>query len=260
MSDDNLSDQNNISDPFKNNIKSVLLVNDPQNNLYYEAILHKEVDPDRGGECTLPIYAADQQRKCQDVNMQASSATIFQSNKKLTSGDGVIFYSEPYGWKSDARAGFKAIKNQNITLPGYETGGSALTFDYTGVARDQEYQTSCKTFLKCPGSIKIQGNYLVGLYTGNQTSNSGGSSCTSTTPCDCGAGFAPSIGCCEGCNGAQSCLCDDGTYSMDCCASNKTATYYCQIFKKDVPDLGKEEFLASGAGKSLDTILIIPTK
>jgi hypothetical protein len=225
------TNQDNIESPFKNNIRSVWVVNDRQNEKIYGFILHKEMNQSRGGECTGSRFDPDKNSWCVDVNMSASSATIFTWNPYVnTSGDGAIFYSAPYGWKSDAQAGFSKITNNEIGKV-LNKRAEELTFSYSGVARTQDYQNSCKTFRDCPWSMKIQGNYLVGLYTEGQTNND-----------DTG------------------CLCDDGTFSFDCCSDMTKNKYYCQIYTKDVPDLGKEEFRASGSGRNADWVVVIPIK
>ena len=39
-----------------------------------------------------------------------------------------------------------------------------MNFLWTNVDQPPAYQTMCKTFQSCPGSIDIKGSYLVGLY------------------------------------------------------------------------------------------------
>lgn len=154
----NTSSQNNISAPFNGNIRGVKIVNSPTNN--YGVIFHKVTGLANGGQCSAPIITGGLSTP---TLTNASSADIFVLNGKLgASGDGVAFYSEPYGWDTGANAGFLNIPDSDIIpLP---FPASTIDFGYTNVDRPDGYQTECATFQDCPGSIKIKGSYLVGLY------------------------------------------------------------------------------------------------
>jgi hypothetical protein len=124
--------------------------------------------------------------KCYNVtfngsSINASSIDIFTRNftNPETSGDGIEFYSEPFGWSSGAKAGkcFLSQKagqsnfTQCSSLGAVETNLVVYTqdmaFDYTNVDRPQEYKQLYTNFQKRPGSIRIKGNYLVALYAQN---------------------------------------------------------------------------------------------
>lgn len=96
--------------------------------------------------------------------------------------------------------------------------------------------TACETFLDCPGSIKVKGNYLVALY-----SQSGGT-CKSNSDCPNG----------QTCNSGK-CASGGGSSS-----SNNNDSTYCQTFKRDVPNLNSQPFVASG--NQLKGVYIIATK
>jgi len=216
------SSQDEIESPFKGNIKGVKIINDAENKLYYGVIFHKITGLENGGACSLPIT----DEGCQPVNIRASAADIFTLNENPgASGDGVTFYSEPYGWNTGARAGFFSVPDDVIILPYFPGNSYRMCFDYTNIDRPDSYKymctnsncgyenrnincsnTACETFQDCPGSIKIRGDYLVGLY-------------------------------------SKDLLLQD----------------YCQTFTQDVPNLNAQPMIASGA-VILDKVYIIPTK
>lgn len=150
-----------IQSPFKGKLKSVKIVNDPANGVFFGVIFHKTAGLDNGGECSQPIT----NEGCQAVNISASAADVFEINQEPgLSGDGVTFYSEPYGWDAGANAGFYQMPDGEIRAPFSQKSPHAMTFDYTNVDRPEAYQTDCLSFRKCPGSIDIKGSYLVALY------------------------------------------------------------------------------------------------
>ena len=132
----------NIPSPFSGSIKSINIVDDPTNNVYYGAILHQEATLDSGGGCTYPLID-DKISSCQktntgyccNVNVPVASADIFVFDKSsASSGDGVSFYSEPYGWNTGARAGSYDVSDEEIS-PIAKIDAKNMCFDYTGVDR-----------------------------------------------------------------------------------------------------------------------------
>ena len=161
-----------LSEPFKNNVKSIVIVNDISSSIRYGVIFHGVNDPTRGGSCSHPLLPYENNNIsfdmfCQDYELPdvSSSADIFVWNTRVeTSGNGIDFYSKPWGWNTGANAGKYAIDK---TLGGYSNwfdDASKLVFDYTGVNEQDAYKKSCKNFKECPGSIRIKGNYLVALH------------------------------------------------------------------------------------------------
>ncbi len=179
------SSQNSIEAPFRGNIKSVKIVNNPAKDLYYGVIFHANAGLENGGACSLPITKND----CNPIginNLNPFAADIFLMNKTpATSGTGVIFYSEAYGWNTGISAGKKILTNTDIAARNgsYETFASELSFDYTNINRPEAYkhkcnpnkpsdaegnkegvdcsQNGCEAFEDCMGSIKINGRYLI---------------------------------------------------------------------------------------------------
>jgi len=186
----NTSSQNHIDSAFAGKIKSIKIINDPAKDIYYGAIFHATPGLENAGDCSSPIVSTT----CSPVNVDPFAADIFKINKTPnTSGTGVTFYSEAYGWTTGMNAGSKVIKNTDI-IPAndsYTAYAASMRFDYTGVNRPDVYkhkcdssksadaignragidcsEGACETFKDCPGSIKINGKYLVYLSVGYAT-------------------------------------------------------------------------------------------
>jgi len=157
----NISSQSAIDPAFKGNIKSVKIVDDATSS--YGVIFHADEGLFSGGICSLPITKAG----CQPVNISAAAADIFQISNGIA-GDGVVFYSEPYGWDTGSNAGSATIKAEDILPPdGFkkDAGDDVFKYNWDFINQPEDYKTLCKTFKDCPfGSIRIKGTYLVGLY------------------------------------------------------------------------------------------------
>ena len=184
-SDPNTSSTDQISSPFNGKIKGVKILNDSANKIQYGVIFHKEAGLEKGGECTVPIVkgsdltAGDKPwtgaDACTAVPSPTSiaAANIFRINTspETSSGNGVFFYSDPWGWTSSAESGIWPA-----TLVGeatYTSGGpnsvnktDDMKFDFTGSTKLPADQNECSTFKKCPRSMLFNGSYLVGLYSG----------------------------------------------------------------------------------------------
>lgn len=153
-----------ISDPFSEKIKSIKIINDAQNKIEYGVIFHQLEN--KRGQCQIPIEGEG----CHPVNIAAKSLDIYKMNKvPKDSGDGVIFYSEPWGWNTGVQGG-KYVVSKNQVTNNWKTTPQNLIFNYQNVTVSGGYQQSCKTFKDCPGSIKIQGDYLVMVSSGGTTS------------------------------------------------------------------------------------------
>jgi hypothetical protein len=178
--------QNNIgstvtgSDSIGVNVKAIKIVDDAENS--FGVILHKVEGLKNGGQCGQPITTAT---TCQSVNNMNGAIDVFQINKNpSSSGDGVEFYSRPYGLDRGARAGFYQVTSDSINSPS-TTEDPGMTFKYDGVDVPDEYKKSCDTFKKCPGSIDIKGDYIVAIYSsgdsGSGSSSGSGSYCQTFT-------------------------------------------------------------------------------
>ena len=174
MSGPSLSDEAQITDPFKNNIKSIRVINDSSN--IFGFIAHNG-DVNSGSECGEPYVAGPWiNNNCFSINIPVSSINIFRWNSEAkSSGNGVSFYSKPWGKESRTpgdQAGFYNLgfdKIQEVLGGGEGMWGTApenMIFSYENVNVPEAYKLSCQNFDACSGSIKIQGNYLVVLYTG----------------------------------------------------------------------------------------------
>lgn len=174
MSGPAISDEAQITNPFKNNIKSIRVINDSNNNFGF--IVHNG-DVNSGSPCGSPYVAGPwvAANNCTPINMPVSSINIFRWNSDArSSGNGVSFYSKPWGKESrnpGDQAGFYNLsfeKIQEVSNNSNGMWGSApenMIFSYFRIDVPETYKNSCLNFWTCPGSIKVQGNYLVALYT-----------------------------------------------------------------------------------------------
>lgn len=136
--------QDSIDKTFAQKIKSVRIVNDSSRGLYYGVIFHKGVGFKNAGECTFPIVNTGGQNSCQNVEMPAMSANIFQINGNSgSSGDGVSFYSAPYEDAIGARAGYFDVPAENIKAPYFEQNPNKMCFNYKGVNQPSSYKFKC---------------------------------------------------------------------------------------------------------------------
>ena len=222
---------NKLSDPFNKNVKSIKIINN--NKSKFGVILHREGGLDRGSECTKPIINTGTSYICRNIpeNIQVSAVDVFTlENNPEQAGDGVSFYSEPYGWDTGAQAGYYIKENKAIN-PYLEINAEIMCFDYKNIDRPDAYKfacngkckksnnnesdssesdssescsyNACENFKNCPGSIKVSGNYLVAVY-----------------------------------------------------SKINEGSFYCQTFKKDVVNLKAEPVTTS----AIDSVYIIATK
>lgn len=208
-----LSDMKAIEEPFKSEMRSFLILNDinlkdDKKSIYYGTVLHAEIN--FRGQCSIPLQAYQLTRRCYNISPPIASINIFKLNNRNagaeseTSGNGAVFYSKPFGYKTGSNAGYyiltpKMIKEgiARTTEKFWTSKSNLIDFrdSYAFVDVPKEEKELCKTFKDCPGSIKIQGNYLAILYARGSYSSSGGS-------------------------------------------------FYCQVFNKDVANLKEEEITA----------------
>jgi len=156
-----------LSSPFKNNLNSIRIVNDIQNDYHYGIIFHRNDDPTDASSCTKAFYSTDLKKEAECFNdvLYSSSATVYFSNGKdyKSSGTGIDFYSEPFGWATGAKAGKYSLSAE--TIKDYWAGESQnLNFIYTGIVRPDKYKQIYQTFQGRAGSIKVNGKYLVILW------------------------------------------------------------------------------------------------
>jgi hypothetical protein len=153
----------NITDRFKNNIRGVKIVNDDANGIKYGAIFH-QTDLKTGGGCGTPMIDPG----CQPINItNATSVNIFKINQTASdeAAAGVTFYSEPYGWDTGANAGFYDVPKKDIKAdPLWNKNPSAMEFKWDNVTQSVPYKTTNTNFQIKPGSIIMNGDYLVALY------------------------------------------------------------------------------------------------
>lgn len=162
MSRANISNTQQIEEPFKDDIKSIKIINDTAYNINYGAILHKEIN--FRGDCSLPLMESGCEGGCCNVSLPTSSINIFVLNqdKPETSGNGIVFYSKPFGYKTGANSGYFVLSPTAIG-EFWRSNPTAIDFtnSYNLVDVPDGEKQLCKNFKNCPGSIKVQGNYLV---------------------------------------------------------------------------------------------------
>jgi hypothetical protein len=160
-----------LPDPFKNNLSSIRIVNDLATDLHYGVIFHGNDDHMATGECSNPLYSTNTTTKFEcftNISVSASSTVYFWNHKDfLKSGQGVDFYSEPFGWAKGARAGEYSASAQIINNF-WEKNPGSFTLNYSGIERPDGYKNLYKTFQQRMGSINIKGNYMVILWSGAQ--------------------------------------------------------------------------------------------
>jgi hypothetical protein len=251
-----------ILSPFNKRIRSVKIVNDPKNNIYYGAIFHEVGGLKNGGKCSNPVWKDG----CNNIDLSwASAADIFLINKAspTTSGDGVSFYSEPFGWNADSEGAYSAgyydidakdIQSAiNILAPN-------MCFDYYFIDQPEQYMHKCTH----PNGDKCN----IGEY-----------GCQDDSYC-----YEGEI-CKKENNGAGNCV--DAETGQDLCSPNACETFqdcpgsiqikgsylvaiyskgrddqgrnfdYCQTFLKDVENLRTQPYKAQTA-KEIDDVEIIP--
>ncbi len=268
--------QNYISAPFGGKIKSIKIVNDKINYRHYGTILHR----DRlggGGECSAPIINSSDNDLCVAVNMPVYGADIFVYNNSsdISPGDGVTFYSEPFGPTRSSTSGFYKMKDTDIYITSHIKNADEMCFDYSNYQGESSYKRNCNstscnqpkqtcfdntpcpsvdqhcnngvcvdasgspqcsdngctTFRDCPRSMKIQGNYLVALYSKQY--------CKDNSECQTG----------EACQ------------NNSCKIAGQDALF-CETFDRNDPGIGNlndEEILAAGSYK-IDSVSVIPVQ
>ena len=144
-----------------------MILNDIANSNLYGTILHQADNPMRGGICSN-ILMANKERVCFDSDFPVFSSSIFVWNFKNpdTSGDGIEFYSEPFGWNSGAKAG-KNFLDKSAIKNFWQSWAKDIVFNYDNVDQNPEYKKLYQNFQQHPGSIRVKGNYLVVLYSQN---------------------------------------------------------------------------------------------
>lgn len=156
--------------------RCIQIINNPTNKTYYGAILHSEINESGGGECQTPIiYDSSYSlvaRLVKQVSIdKLSSITIFNINDNpKTSGDGIVFYSHPYGWDTGAKTGSVLIRSPFDTKYYFAMKPENIIFTKSNLPTEEEKIS--KNFDKKQGSIKIQGNYIVALYSGTPSTTS----------------------------------------------------------------------------------------
>jgi len=164
------SSSGELPSPFKNNLKSIRIINNPADDVHYGIIFHSTNDPTVAGSCSQPLFSIDTNKDIECFNniSNSSSSTVFFWNDKdfKSSGQGIDFYSEPFGWSKGSRAGKHSLGVD--TIKNYWTGEAQdLTLSYSGIERPSGYKNVYQNFQQHSGSINVKGNYAVVLWSGS---------------------------------------------------------------------------------------------
>lgn len=261
---------NSLPEPFSSRVKSIKIIN---SNSSYAVLFHKYNN--MSGGCMEPIFETG----CTEISGSFSSATIFQINKDYaSSGDGVAFYSWPYGYKAGTKSGTAEVKKNDVQFAKYywEKDAADILFKYpTSVLAEEK--TNCASFEKCSGSIEIKGRYLVLLLSSAEDTDDsdpytyGDDICcsngtcvgVSTTAKNCAYSVTGGTYYGGNCNTNNDCVngpdgCVDCSSTGDSSGDTEGTYSRCQIFTKTVPNLKWEEFIA--LNYPLLKVQIWPTK
>jgi len=170
--------QDQIPSPFNGKVKGIRVVNNSSN--YYGVILHQENNATKAGVCSYPIINQHADTRCQTIDFSVASIDVFKWNNdniKSPSGSSVDFYTEPHGTTLSAQKrgeGFCTIKNSTIKNMFIEMAGNLL---FTRTDKDSpdygcnytkntlnQYQEKYDSFASKPGSVIINGNYILAIY------------------------------------------------------------------------------------------------
>lgn len=258
------TNRDKIDDDFMKRIKSIRIIN--SSAVSYGTILHEQIGLENGGLCTRPI----KESKCHNiVGINVSSANIFILNKEpFGSGDGVDFFSAPYGWNTGANAGSFKL-NSNAISENYDNFSGdvmydpeEMCFDYKNVKRPEEYKNKCfssncwETNYVCDEDDDCEDGESCDLEINRCVDKETGSALCSNTACETFQDCPGSIKI----KGRYLVA----LYSVDEALLDKdNEISYCQTFSwnisGDVENLKVEPFLASG-NNILKEIYIIPIK
>ena len=161
-------------DSIGDNVQGIKIVDDSDNSFGY--ILHATDGLKNGGQCGSPVTTA----RCQPVNGMNGAINVFQINPTpANSGTGLTFFSEPFGSDRGSKAGYFSLKASDIQSPKTSEDPTKMKFLYNGITVPDVYKNIYVYFADRPGSIYVNGSYLVALYSGGLSMS--GNSCDSTS-------------------------------------------------------------------------------
>ena len=254
MSNANTNNQDNLGETFSQKVKGVRFVNTPGAD--YGIIFHKVGGLKNGGECNYPItgngcYSVD---SAGNQIIEASAANICVFNKTpATSGNGVDFYSEPYGWDAGANAGYYKVTTEMID-PIFGPRADFMCFDYKNVNVPDAYKNKCTPNGNCGGEDLGCNNDFDCNVNQGETCDTIHHQCIGEN-----SDVLCSNNACETFQDCPGSIKVKGNYLVAVYSKDTDNTTYCQTFTKDVVNLNTEPILASG-GKQLEGAYIIPTK
>ncbi len=250
MSEVNTFSQDEIPSPFKGNIQSVRIVNDPENSLYYGVVFHKEIGLKNGGECTELIIYSDKEI-CENLPTEEDAdgkkttptfaVDIIKWNKdnSVSSGSGISIYNEVYGWNKDVKSGqINITKEEILTEEGNYMGlANKMSYDYSEINTTEA--TLCN--LGYPSCNFVYENSEFFTEEEIQEYLVAGNCCLCTTVEDCLGSIQIK-----------------GDYFVGLYSYPKENKIYCQTFTKNVENIKAYKYVLPG--EKLTFINIIATK
>ncbi|MDD4990568.1 MAG: pilin [Candidatus Pacebacteria bacterium] len=257
MSGVKTASQDKIEEAFAGKIKGVRFVN--SDSIDYGIIFHKVAGLQNGGECNYPItgsgcYSID---SAGDPLIQASAADIYIFNKNpISSGDGVDFYSEPFGWTSGKDAGYYKVSS-NMINPAFTMKADYMCYDYKNVSRPDYYKYKC--YHEEESKCEVQDN-MCDPENGDADCLPGETCSIYTYSC---VGENDEVFCSDtACETFQDCpgsIDIKGKYLVAVYSKDTNKKTYCQTFTKDVENLKTKQIIVPGE-KQVEGVYIIPTK
>ncbi len=174
-----------LGENYNNKIKSIEIIHNDhasaKNRGYF--IVYLIDKPSFRGGCVLLNTTSS---GCYEVNIAASSIYVFLKEEpifllppeeipEVSAGEGINLYSRPY-----KNGGYYSIEDENIhpniskrtdEIEFYYHRGAHTPFSSPAPLAPQKEQEKYKTFYDSPGSIMINGDYLVILWNGTNFEN-----------------------------------------------------------------------------------------
>jgi hypothetical protein len=184
----------NVSGPIDEKLKgkamSMRILNDPDAKTYFGVIFHENPNYTKGGLCSVPIFT-NSASECKDIasyGITVSADVFIFNNNYASAGDKITFNSEPFGEDTASKnkgKGYYILQSGDLQSL-LSLNPAEMLFAFTDNATPQ-YRAAHPTFQLGPGSIEINGDYLVGLYSNTHcqtfrqsVSNLGGENITPT--------------------------------------------------------------------------------
>ncbi len=161
-----------LSPPFRDNIKGIEIINDPENKMFFGTILGYSYNFYHS-QCSDVIFSNREESLEQTVNGNTRSIVVFQWEPDKEAGEFVYFWSRPWG-EMTKESYFYRVKpestmdNGEISIRGIYNEDGYLELDpqiemeyeeFWGNPPTGLHRIQCKTVSDCPGSMIISGSF-----------------------------------------------------------------------------------------------------